>query len=107
LGPSGADGQERGVEEQCRQADLVEVAAPERLKAFAQLAADPRGGRLRELPEPGPVAQRLDVAHRQAPDERADHHRPQRLGAQQLRAAREQPGDERLGRLPNLRYLDL
>jgi hypothetical protein len=48
-----------------------------------------------------------DVAHRQPPDERADHHRPQRLGAQHLRAARKQLRDERLGGLPDLRDLHL
>src|SRR4029453_19056258 len=57
--------------------------------------------------EPRLLAQRLDVAHRQPPDERADHHRPQRLSAQHLRAARKQLADERLGRLPDLRDLDL
>jgi hypothetical protein len=41
LGPVGTDGEERGIEEQRRQADVVEVAAPELLKALAQLGADP------------------------------------------------------------------
>jgi hypothetical protein len=36
-----------------------------------------------------------------------DHHRPQRLCAQHLGAAREQLRDERLGGLPDLRDLDL
>jgi hypothetical protein len=107
LGSVRADRQERGVQEQRRDLDVVEVAAPERLKALAQLAADPRGGRLGELAEPGLLAQRLDVAHRQAAHERADHHRLQRLGPQQLGAAREQLGHERLGRLAHLRHLDL
>jgi hypothetical protein len=39
------------------------------------------------------------------PDERADHHRPQRLCSQHLRAARKQLRDERLGGLPDLRDL--
>jgi hypothetical protein len=37
--------------------------------------------------------------------ERADHHRPQRLRAQQLGAAREQPGDDRLGGRSDLHQL--
>ena len=41
LGPVATDGEERGVQKQRRQVDLVEVAALERLEAFAQLAADP------------------------------------------------------------------
>jgi hypothetical protein len=41
------------------------------------------------------------------PDEGADHHRPQRLGAQHLRAARKQLRHERLGGLPDLRDLHL
>jgi hypothetical protein len=85
--------------------DVVEVAAPEGLEALAQLAADPGGGRLGQLAEPGLLAQRLDIAHREPAHERADHHRPQRLGAQQLRAARKQLRDERLGRLADLREL--
>jgi hypothetical protein len=77
------------------------------LEALAQLLADARGGRLRQLPEPGLLAQRLDVAHRQAPDERADHQRLERLGPHQLGAPREQLRGERLGRLADLRDLDL
>jgi hypothetical protein len=57
---------------------------------------------------PGPAcSHRLDVAHRQAPHERADHQRLQRLGPQQLRGSGEQLGRERLSRLANLRDLDL
>jgi hypothetical protein len=82
--------------------DVVEVAARKRLKPVAQLAADPGGGRLGERSEPGLLAQRLDVAHRQPADERADHHRPQRLGAQRLRPSRKQRRDERLGGLADL-----
>jgi len=107
LGPVRPDRQEDGVEEQRRHLDVVEVAALELLKALPELAAKPLGGRFRQLPEPCLLAQRLDVAHRQASDERADHHRPQRLGAQDLRAARKQLGDEWLGRLADLRDLDL
>ena len=89
------------------QPDLVEIAATEPLEAFLELLADPRRGRLRQLPQPGLLAQRLDVTHRQAADERADHQRLQRLSAQQLRRAGEQLGRERLGRLTNLRDLNL
>src|SRR4051812_46672886 len=59
------------------------------------------------LPQAGLLAQRFDVAHRQATHERADHHRLQRLGPQQLGAARKQRRDERLGRLADLRNLQL
>jgi hypothetical protein len=107
LGPVRAYGEKDRVEKQRRQLDVVEVAAVELLEALPQLGADPLGGRLRQLPQPGLVAQRLDVAHRQAAHERADHHRPKRLGAQQLGAAREQPRDERLGGLPDPRDLHL
>src|SRR3954451_1858974 len=105
--PFGADGEEGGVQEQRRDANLVEVAPLERLEALAQLLADPRCGRLRELAQPGLLAQRLDVAHRQATHEGADHHRPQRLGAKHLGAALKEPRDERLGGLADLRGLDL
>jgi hypothetical protein len=40
LGPLAADSQKGGVEQQRRQLDVVEVAAPELLKALAQLGAD-------------------------------------------------------------------
>src|SRR5215216_3574367 len=57
---------------------------------------------------PSPAFAHSDSMSRiDSPDERADHHRPQRLGAQHPRAARKQPGDERLGGLPDLRDLDL
>jgi hypothetical protein len=87
--------------------DLVEAAPLERLKALSELLADTRRGRLRQLPEPRLLAQRLDIPHRQSSHERADHHRPQRLGAQQLAAAREQLRDERFGGLADLRNIDL
>src|SRR6185437_3163431 len=77
------------------------------VKAFLELLAHPRGCGLRQLPQTGLLAQRLDVAHRQAPNERADHKRLQWLGAQQLRGPRKQLGRERLGRLTHLRDLDL
>jgi hypothetical protein len=66
LAPLGPSGRRRGRprREQGRQADVVEVAALECLEALAQLLTDPRRGRLRELPEPRLLAQRLDVAHR-------------------------------------------
>jgi hypothetical protein len=107
LGPVGADRQEDRVEEQRRQLDLVEVAALELLEALPELLTDALGGRPRELPQPSLVAERLDVAHRQPPDERADHHRPQRLCAQHLGAARKQLRDKRLGGLADLGDLDL
>src|SRR5215217_6625904 len=50
--------EKHGVQEQGCEVDVVEVAAAELLEALAQLAADPRGGRLRELAEPGLLAQR-------------------------------------------------
>jgi hypothetical protein len=46
LGARRPDRQEDRVQEQRRQLDVVEVAAPERLEALAQLLADARGGRL-------------------------------------------------------------
>ena len=54
------------------------------------------GGPLRtptmdQLAQSGLLAQRLDVTHRQPPDERADHQRLQRLRADQLGAPRKQP----------------
>src|SRR4029450_12711948 len=61
LGPVRADREEDRVEEQRRQLDVVEVAALEPLEALPELAADPLGGRLRELPQPGLRAQRLDI----------------------------------------------
>jgi hypothetical protein len=82
--------------------DVVEVAALERGETLAQLAAEPGGGRFGELAQAGLLTQRLDVAHREPAHERADHHRPQRLSAQQPRPARKQLGHERLGRLPHL-----
>jgi hypothetical protein len=106
-GPVRAHRDEGGVEEQSDQPDLVQVAALERLKALLELLAHPRHGRLRQLPEPGLLAQVLDVAHRQAAHERADHQRLQRLGPQQLGCAGEQLGGERLRRLADLRDLDL
>jgi hypothetical protein len=51
------------VEKQRHEVNVVEVAAFERLIALAQLLAHPRGGRLRQLPQPRLLAQRLDVAH--------------------------------------------
>jgi hypothetical protein len=90
LGAVAADGEEGGVEEQRHQLDVVEVAALELLEALPQLGADPLRGRLRHLPQPGLLAQRLDVAHRQPAHERADHHRPKRLGGDQLARPREQ-----------------
>jgi hypothetical protein len=103
LGPARAHREERCVEEQRDEPDLVEIAALELLETVAQLGADPRRGGLRDAPETGLLAERLDVAHRQATHERADDQRLQRLGAQQLGAARKQPRDERRGGLADLR----
>jgi hypothetical protein len=58
LGPVRAHRKEDRVEEQRDQADVVEVAALERLEALPQLGADPLGGRLRQLPQPRLLAQR-------------------------------------------------
>jgi hypothetical protein len=103
FGPSGRTGRKTAS----RKADLVKVAALERLEALPELGADPRRGRLRELAEPGLLAERLDIAHRKPADERADHHRSQRLRPQHLRGMRKKPRDERLGGLSDLRDLDL
>src|SRR2546430_2670879 len=107
FGPAPTNGDVGRVEKQRHEVDAVEVAALERLVAFAQLLAHSGGGRLREFPEPGLLAQRLHVAHRQATHERADHQRLQRLGPHQLGTPREQLGGERLGSLPDLRDLQL
>ena len=107
LGPARSHGQEGRVEEQRDEPDLVEIAALERRKAFAQLLAHPGRAGLGHAAQPGLLAERLDVAHRQAAHERADHQRLQRLGPQQLAAPREQPRDERRGGLADLRDLDL
>jgi hypothetical protein len=48
--PFGADGEEGGVQEQRRDANLVEVAPLERLEALAQLLADPRRSTSRACP---------------------------------------------------------
>nr|WP_259315733.1 phosphoribulokinase [Capillimicrobium parvum] len=95
-----------GVEEQRDESDVVEVAALELLEAVAQLGADPRRGGLRDAPRAGLLAERLDVAHRQPAHERADDQRLERLGPQQLGAARKQSRDERRGGLADLRDLD-
>jgi hypothetical protein len=57
LGPVAADREKDRVEEQRRDVDVVEVTALERLETLAQLAADPGGGRLGQLPQPGLLAQ--------------------------------------------------
>jgi len=107
FGPSERTAMNVASRNRATQPELVEIAPAEALEAFLQLLADPRHRRLRQLPQPRLSAQRLDIAHRQAPDERADHQRLQRLRAQQLRRAREQLGRERLRRLADLRHLDL
>src|SRR4051795_5349574 len=61
LGPLGRTARKVASKKQRHDVDVVEVAALERLEALVQLAADPRGGRLRELAQPGLRAQRLDV----------------------------------------------
>jgi hypothetical protein len=107
LGPVRADRQEDRVEEQRRQLDVVEGAALELLEALPELGADPLGGRLGQLPQPRLLAQRLDVAHRQPPDERADHQRPQRLRAQTFVLHGNSFETNGPGGLPDLRELDL
>jgi hypothetical protein len=52
LGSVGPHGDEGGIEEQGGQADVVEVTTLERFKALLELLAHPRGGRLRQLPQP-------------------------------------------------------
>ena len=96
------------VEEQHDQVDVVERAPTERLKPLVQLRADRRDCRLRRPPEPGLLAERLDVTHRQAAHEPADHQRLERVGPQQPLAVplREQLRDERHRRLAGLRDLD-
>jgi hypothetical protein len=56
LGPVRADGEKDRVDEQRCEVDVVEVAALEGGEALAQLAADPSGGRLGQLPKPGLLA---------------------------------------------------
>ena len=70
------------VEEQHDQVDVVERAATERLEPLAQLRADPRHRRAGSLSEPGLLAQRLDITHRQPAHEPTDHQRLQRIGPQ-------------------------
>src|SRR5437764_4036377 len=108
LRAAGTDRQIDRVEEQHDEVDVVERAATERLKPLAQLRTDRRDCRLRGAAEPCLFAQRLDVAHRQATNERADHQRLQRVRPQQPLAVplREQLGDERDRRLSDLRNLD-
>jgi len=107
LRPLRPDVEEDRIQEQRHEPHLVEVAALEGLEALAELGADPRRGRLRELAEPRLLAERLDVSHRESANERSDHHRLQGPGAKQLRRVREERGDERLRGLAHLRDLDL
>ncbi len=84
---------------------LVEAAwsaakAPGPLRAFAertaarrgrqvallQRAAEPGGGQLRHLAESSLLAERLDIAHRQAAHEGADHQRLERLAGEEALA---------------------
>src|SRR5450755_372771 len=108
LRAAGADRQVDRVEEQHDQLDLVEVAATERFEPLVQLGADPGDGRLRGLLEPGLLAQRLDITHRQTAHERTNDHRLERVGPQQPLgvALAEQLRDERRGGLADLRDLD-
>src|SRR5205085_6599692 len=76
--------------------------------ALAQRLADALRRRGRHLAESGPGAERLDVAHRESPDEGADDECLERLGLQHsLRLAREQLRGEGLSGLAQLRDLDL
>src|SRR6516164_130934 len=108
LRAAGADREVDRVEEQHHQVDVVERAATERLEPLVQLCADRRHRRLRRPPEPGLLAQRLDIADRQAANEPADHQRLERVRSQQPLAVplREQLRDERHRRLTGLRDLD-
>jgi hypothetical protein len=67
LGPFEADGQKDGVQEQRRQVNVVDVAALELLKALPELGADPLSDRLRQLPQAGLLAPRLDITRTNAP----------------------------------------
>ena len=105
LGPVRPHREERRIKEQRDELYVVQVTTTELLKPLTQLRANPRRGRFRHAPQPGLLAQRLDVTHRQPAHERADHQRLQRLSPQQLRGARKQPRHERRSSLPDLRDL--
>ncbi len=98
--------QEDRIEEEADQADAGEVALAEGPEALLQLAAEPGGGRLRHLAEPGLLAQRLDVAHRQATHEGADHQRLERLAGEEALAPAEELARERRTGVAHLRHLD-
>ena len=107
LGPVRADGEKDRVQEQRRQADVLEVAALELLRALPELCADARTwSSLTAFPaRPARTATR-----RRASTGRARTRRSpclERLGAQQRRPPRKQSGDERLGGLADLRHLNL
>ena len=55
LGPIRAHGDERRIEEQRDQPDLIEVTTPEPLEALLELLTHPRRGRLRQLPPARPA----------------------------------------------------
>ncbi len=106
LRPAGTDGQEDGVEEEVDQAQAGEVALAEGLKALFELPAEPGGGRARHLSQACLLAERLDVAHREAADEGADHQRLQRLAGEEALAPAEEPACERRAGITHLRHLD-
>jgi hypothetical protein len=108
LGAGRPDREVDRIEEERDELDLGQVTLAEGAVALTELLAEARGGRRAHLAEAGLDAERLDVAHRQPPDEGADDQRLERLGLEQaLRLAREQLRGERLGGLAQLRDLDL
>jgi hypothetical protein len=92
LGPSGRTERKTASKELRRQLDVVEVAAPELLKALAQFLADARCGRLGQLPEPAcshsDSTSRIDSPRTNAPITIAFNGSVRK----QLRATREQLG---------------
>jgi hypothetical protein len=106
FAPGGADGEEDRVQEEADQPQLGEVALAESAEALAQLAAEPGGGRLRHLPQPCLLAQRLDVPHRQAAHEGADHQRLQRFRREEALAPAEQLARQGRAGITHPRHLD-
>src|SRR5581483_11687153 len=102
LRPRGADGQEDRIEEEANESQLGEVAPAEDLEALLQLPAEPGRRRLRYLAEAGLLAERLDVAHREAAHEGADHQRLERLAGEETLAAAKQLARERRAGIAHL-----
>jgi hypothetical protein len=100
---AGVHAEEAGVQEQVIQRDLIQAPPGPGLVVVLDLAAD---GRHRRLGDRGLVAERLsegglNVADRQAADERGDHQALQRVRLGHMRA--EQAGRERLAGAAQLR----